>query len=56
MKPSAVTLEELLKSAKMSFLAIPHLCGAVTAKHPLHYRAFGSLFLGYLRRVASIGF
>ena len=31
------------------FFAIPHLYGAVTAKHPLHSRAFGSLFLGYLR-------
>ena len=35
------------------FFAIPHLYGAVTAKHPLHYRAFGSLFLGYLSGVAT---
>ena len=45
--------EELFK---MSVSCNSHLHGAVTAKHPLHVRAFGSLFLGCLRGVASLVF
>ena len=52
-KCSDTLIEELFEFAKTYFFAIPHLNGAVTAKHPLHYRVFGSLVPG-LRGVASI--